>query len=101
MSEVSELGKVITANRLSDGTVVFLSQSGRWSEAIEASIVAVGPDAVAALNAAGQQAEAANHVTGSYLIDVERRQGRVLPVHIRERIRTHGPTVQYGRAATG
>jgi hypothetical protein len=101
MSRVSELGKVATANRLSDGTVVFFTQARRWSEDIDAAAVAVGADAVAALSAEGQQAEAANHVTGSYLIAVERHNGRVVPVHIRERIRSHGPTVNYGRAATG
>ena len=41
----------------------------------------------------GKAAEAANHVTGSYVIDVERSDGRVSPLHIRERIRALGPTV--------
>ena len=90
---MSATGKVITANRLNDGTVVFLAEAGCWSEDIDAAVVALGPDAAAALSAHGQQAESANHVTGSYLIDVERRDGRVHPLHIRERIRALGPTV--------
>ena len=87
---MSEAGKVATANRLSDGAVVFLTQAGRWSEAIDSALVAVE---TAALTEQATHAEAVNHVTGSYLIDVERRDGRVRPLHIRERIRALGPTV--------
>ncbi len=93
MSEVSESGKVATANRLSDGAVVFLTRAAKWSEYIDNAVVAVEPQAAAALGEHGKQAEAANHVTGSYVIDVERRDGRVLPLQIRERIRALGPTV--------
>ncbi|HUF44466.1 MAG TPA: DUF2849 domain-containing protein [Aestuariivirgaceae bacterium] len=90
---MSATGKVITANRLSDGTVVFLAEAGYWSKEIDNAVVAFGPEAAAGLSEDGQQAESANHVTGSYLIDVERRDGRVHPLHIRERIRALGPTV--------
>jgi hypothetical protein len=93
MSEVSELGKVATANRLGDGAVVFLTKTAKWSEYIDNAIVALEPQAAAALGEHGKVAEASNHVTGSYVIDVERRDGRVLPLHIRERIRALGPTV--------
>jgi hypothetical protein len=93
MSEISEQGKVATANRLSDGAVVFLTKAATWSEHIDESVVALEPQAAAALGEHGKAAEAANHVTGSYVIDVERRGGRVLPLHIRERIRALGPTV--------
>ena len=93
MSEVSGLGKVATANRLSDGAVVFLTRAASWSEVIDNAVVALEPRAAAALGEHGKAAEAANHVTGSYVIDVERRDGRVLPLHIRERIRALGPTV--------
>ena len=96
---MSETGKVATANRLSDGAVVFLSCAG-WSEEIDSAALADGPEAAAGLSEHARQAEAANHVTGSYLIDVERRDGQVDPVHIRERIRARGPTVG-NFAATG
>ena len=90
---MSDTGKVATANRLSDGAVVFLADAGRWSEAIDTALVAPDADAAAALSAQSQEAEAVNHVTGSYLVDVERSDGRVRPLHIRERIRAQGPTV--------
>ncbi len=100
MSDAIVSGKVLTANRLSDGKVVFLTSSAVWSDDIDRAVVALEPQAAAALSERGKQAEAANVVTGSYLIDAERRDGHVRPVHIRERIRTSGPTVRYG-AATG
>lgn len=90
---MSETGKVATANRLSDGAVVFLTHAGRWSEEIDGSSVADNADAAADLTEAARHAEAVNHVTGGYLIDVERSEGRVRPLHIRERIRATGPTV--------
>jgi len=90
---MSETGKVATANRLSDGAVVFLTPTAVWSTDVDRAVVAVEPQAAAALGEHGRQAEAANHVTGSYVIDVERRDGRVVPLHIRERIRALGPTV--------
>lgn len=89
----SEAGKVVTANRLSDGAVVFLTPAAVWSKDIDSAVMAVEPQAAAALGEHGKRAEAANHVTGSYVIDVERLNGRILPVHIRERIRALGPTV--------
>mgnify|MGYP006175289209 CR=1 FL=1 len=96
---MSDTGKVATANRLSDGAVVFLTPAAVWSTDIDSAVVAVEPQAAAALGERGRQAEAANHVTGSYVIDVERRDGRVVPLHIRERIRALGPTVGDSSAA--
>ena len=42
-------------------------------------------------------------VTGGYLFDAERRDGRIRASHIRERIRTLGPTVRpdLGKQAEG
>lgn len=99
----SEIGKVLTANRLADGVVVFLAPDGRWSEAIDGAVVALEPQAAAALAERGKRAEALNLVTDSYLVEVERRHGRVRPLHIRERIRTLGPTVRpdVGKQAEG
>ena len=99
----SETGKVLTANRLADGAVVFLTHTAQWSEAIDAAVVALEPQSASALAERGKQAEALNVVTDSYLVEVERRDGRVRPLHIRERIRTLGPTVRddLGKQAEG
>ena len=52
-------GKVVTANRLSDGAVVFLTKAAVWSGYIDDAVVAVEPQAAAALGEHGKQAEAA------------------------------------------
>jgi len=102
MSNV-EKGQALTANRLADGEVVFLTRSGVWSVSVDEAALAQEPDAVKALEARGREAEAANIVTGSYLFEAERRHGRVRAAHIRERIRTLGPTVRpdLGKQAQG
>jgi uncharacterized protein DUF2849 len=96
-------GQVLTANRLADGEVVFLTRAGDWSLSVDEAALAQEPDAIKALEARGREAEAANIVTGSYLFEAERREGRVLALHIRERIRTLGPTVRLdlGKQAEG
>jgi hypothetical protein len=98
-----EKGQALTANRLADGNVVFLTRAGEWSLSVDDAALAVEPDAAKALEARGRQAEAANFVTGAYLFDAERRDSRVRALHIRERIRTLGPTVRQdlGKQASG
>jgi hypothetical protein len=90
----TEKGQLVTANRLRDGIAVFLTRSGVWSEAIDDAALALEPQAAAALEARAKQDEKATLVTGSYLIDAERRDGRVRAAHIRERMRAQGPTVR-------
>ena len=99
----TETGKALTANRLSDGDVVFLTRSGDWSLSVDDAALALEPDATKALEARGREAEEANVVTGAYLFDTELRDGRVRALHIRERIRTLGPTVRQdlGKQAEG
>lgn len=98
-----EKGQVLTANRLSDGEVVFLTRAGGWSLAIDEAALALEPDAAKALEARGVEAVKTNVVTGSYLFHAERHEGRVRASHIRERIRTLGPTVRedLGKQAEG
>lgn len=89
-----EIGQTLTANLLRDGSVVFLGRTGNWSVIVDQAAVALEPDAVAALEQRGREAEAANIVTGAYLVEVARQDGIVTPLHIRERIRARGPTVR-------
>jgi hypothetical protein len=99
----AEKGQILTANRLRDGEVVFLTRSGFWSQAIDEAALALEPEAKAALEARGREAETNNIVTGVYLFDAERVDGRIRASHIRERIRTLGPTVRadLGKQAKG
>ncbi len=90
----TQTGKALTGNRLVDGEVVYLTRAGAWSELIDDAVVALEPQSEAALERRGDEAVAANHVTEAYLFDVERKDGRVRARHIRERIRTLGPTIR-------
>ena len=90
----TETGKALTGNRLTDGEVIFLTRAGTWSETIDEAAIALEPQSAAALEKRGETAVANNEITEAYLIDVERTDGRVRAVHIRERIRTLGPTVR-------
>lgn len=86
--------RALTANRLRDGQTVFLAAGGDWVAEIDSARVATEADAMTALEAAGVAAEAAQHVVGAYLIDVEAADGRVRPLRNREQIRAAGgPTV--------
>jgi hypothetical protein len=102
MSDI-EKGQLVTANRLRDGIAVFLTRSGAWSEKIDEAALALEPQAAAALETRAKDDEKATLVTGSYLIDAERRDGRIRAAHIRERMRTLGPTVRLdlGKQADG
>ncbi|MFN0194646.1 MAG: DUF2849 domain-containing protein [Aestuariivirga sp.] len=100
---VIEKGKVMTANRLRDGIVVFLTRSGQWSEKIDDAVLALEPEAAAALEARAKKDEEATLVTGGYLFEATRVDGRIRASHIRERMRTLGPTVRLdlGKQADG
>ena len=98
-----EKGQLVTANRLRDGIAVFMTRSGEWSETIDDAVLALEPQAAAALEVRAKEDEKKTLVTGSYLIDAERLNGRVRAAHIRERMRALGPTVRLdlGKQAEG
>ena len=91
--------KVITANDLRDGLVVFLTADGAWSREIaEARVVEDGPDLDSAAAYAKAQHDA-RIVVEPYPIDVTVTAGLPVPVRYRERVRAdHGPTIPYGEA---
>ena len=80
--------QVLTANRLSDGEVVFLGD-GHWVEHISAADLFVGDAGAPALAAAEAQPTV---VVAPYLIDVVPTDGVPVPVAYRERLRAIGPT---------
>jgi hypothetical protein len=83
---------MLTANRLSDGGVLYW-KAGAWVEALdEGEIFADAPPAEAAL-AAAQGFVARNLVVNPYLFDVRIADGAVHPVKEREIIRAAGPSV--------
>jgi Protein of unknown function (DUF2849) len=102
MSEI-EKGQVMTANRLRDGDVVFLTRSNIWSEKIDDAVLALEPLAVKALETRAADDVVSTLVTGPYLFDAERVGGRIRATHFRERIRSLGPSVRLdlGKQAEG
>lgn len=94
---------MITANRLSDGLVVFQTAAGGWSEDFHQGAV-IGDEAekAAALDKAAASA-AANEIVDPYWIDLELRGGHYVPKALREAIRASGPTMRrdLGKQAHG
>ena len=77
--------KILTANRLSDGIVLFLGPDGRWVEQ--------AADARVAREEAGRAAVAAHTVVDPYLIETAPdADGRPAPTRYRERLRALGPS---------
>ncbi|WP_428643363.1 DUF2849 domain-containing protein [Roseibium sp.] len=93
--------KVITANRLLNGDVVWLGENGSWVERITLAKVFEGKDAVAEGLALGAEAEKNQEVVGVYEMDVTVEDSVITPVRLRERIRATGPTThpQFGKQA--
>jgi hypothetical protein len=85
--------KIVTANHLAAGDVVFLAESG-WTPNVDLALVADDEATLAEMEARGQAAEEANIVVGPYSVDVRREGSRVVPLHYREVMRTKGPTVR-------
>ena len=81
---------VVTANRLSDGAVVYRGALGGWTTNLEAAaIVRTAQDAKTLLAAASAEDLEA---VGPYVAPVDTAGGRVMPGNLRERIRMAGPT---------
>ena len=88
--------KIVTANRLGDGAVVYLDADGGWSERLDNGWVALDQDEEAALLARAAQAEADLLIVGAYAMEVARLDDGLAPTSQRERIRSAGPTVAAG-----
>ena len=85
--------QMIIANRLLDGRVVFMDDTGGWvNEIADGSLIVSQQRAAEQLNAA-QRAVEENEVVDPYLIDVSADGGRPRPIQVRERIRAFGPSV--------
>ena len=93
--------RIVTANRLDDGLVVYLNGAG-WSGRIDDARVAQADEDAAALLAEAKGPGQAVRVVDPYLIEVTREGAVPRPVSHREAIRARGPTVRtdLGRQAT-
>jgi hypothetical protein len=95
--------EVITANRLTDGVVVFQTLDESWIEDFIRARVLSDPQATASALARAKQDEENNVVVDPYAIVVEERNGHLTPKALREAIRATGPTIRrdLGKQALG
>ena len=87
--------QVVTANRLLDGTVVYLTAGGEWSEALgDSALWRTQEEADIALQAS-EVAVTARLIVGPYLFEVAETPEGVQATSARERIRAaHQPTTE-------
>ena len=88
--------QIISANRLGDGLVVYMTDGGGWSERIGDAQIVTGKEAGEAVMAlaVARTAEEARLIVEPYLIDVDESGGERRPTRYRELIRAKGPTVR-------
>ena len=72
--------EAVTANRLVDGAVVYLTREGDWSELIIDSRTATDSDESATLLAAAEQAVERQEVVNPYLISIADDGGAIEPL---------------------
>lgn len=82
--------KVVTANALLEGDVVYLTAQDTWSRRLtDAEVLTDEADAqVRLIDASARTAE----VVGVYLADVNQTDAGPKPAHFREDFRTRGPS---------
>ncbi|NWG44919.1 MAG: DUF2849 domain-containing protein [Alphaproteobacteria bacterium] len=86
--------RVLTANRLRDGEVVYRDGAGGWSVTFADAAVFADPAAAEAALAAAEADVAARKVVAVYLFDVIEDGTGWRPRETREVIRARGPTVR-------
>jgi hypothetical protein len=82
--------KVVTANALIEGDVVYLTEDDRWSrDHADAELIEDEAHAQLRLLRADRQRD---RVVGAYLAEARRGQNGPEPIHFREVFRTRGPS---------
>ena len=85
----------ITGNRLRDGAVVFYNDDAGWVERLnDASLYEDKATAEATLATAKAQAEKERLAVDIYAFELQVEDGKRVPVTMRDRIRSLGPSVR-------
>ena len=82
--------KVVTANDLRQGDVVYLTAGGQWSRFHQHAQLFTDPDLAA--NTLAEADRQRQIVVGAYLADAKDGPDGPEPVHFREAFRTRGPS---------
>ena len=86
--------QVLSANRLRDGIVVYLTRHNTWSELIATGEIVGSETGAADLLVRAQHAAAERVVVDPYLIEIAGIDGEIRPIKYREFIRATGPTIR-------
>jgi len=84
--------QLVTANRLHDGAVVYLTINGGWTTNVESGFVS-NKKHKDELMVMAKEAVDAQLIIAPYLIDVEVVANSIRPRRFRESIRAKGPTI--------
>jgi len=97
------MAKLVTANRLTDGAVVYFDAAGGWSLNFADAATVAGDAAAEALLERAAPAVEARLIVEPYLMEVAVGAAGRRPTRERERIRATGPTVRrdLGKQAEG
>jgi hypothetical protein len=95
-----EAKAAVTANRLGDGLVVWLTANHEWVEDFRDAEIFAGP-AIDVGVAEGVEAEKRLLVVAAYAVDVDMTKDGPVPVKTRERVRVLGPSVRTDLAPPG
>jgi len=87
------LGKVLTANILTDGVVVYLAAGGAWTEQLSQARFLTDEGEQTRLLQIAEQDVARRIIVDPYLMDAANGPRGPEPVSQRERIRATGPTI--------
>ena len=88
------MSHVISANRLIDGLLVFMSKDGSWVEPFQAAAVYEDKAGLELALAKAQQDVATNRVVEVTPFEVTLKSGILSAVTLRDVIRTRGPSVR-------
>ena len=93
MAKTSTAPKALTANRLQDGEVVYLTASGVWSTSFADAVIVADEGDLKTLLANASSSALRNEVVDPLAIDTAGNDCRS-PASLREKIRQRGPTVR-------
>jgi hypothetical protein len=85
--------QIVSANRLTDGIIVFLAKGDAWVEKLNDAEIFGDKASVDAGLARAQSAMAKNLIVEITPVEIEIAPGGISAKHIRDRIRSAGPTV--------
>ena len=87
------INKILTANDLLSGGVVFATPAGEWSPFISRAHISADIHTEQKLAAIGEKAVARQTVVDPFFIDITEEKGLPVPVRYREYLRVNGPSV--------